>query len=50
MYRSTRAGGAIQLFVHLKRVAAGREAQAGDPPPNYLAWGPAKDLPQGRRG
>ena len=37
------------LFVHLRTGRGGREAQAARTPPNYLAWGPAKDLPQGRR-
>jgi len=49
MYRSARRAAPYNLFVHLKRVAAVAKRKSARPPPNYLAWGSAKDLPQGRR-
>jgi DUF3048 family protein len=48
MYRSTRRAAPYNLFVHLKRVAAVAKRKPATPP-NYLAWGAAKDQPQGRR-
>jgi hypothetical protein len=48
MYRSTRRAAPYNLFVHLKRLAAAAKRKRATPP-NYLAWGSAKDLPQGRR-
>ena len=48
MFRSTRRAAPYNLFVHLKRVAAAAKRKRATPP-NYLAWGSAKDLPQGRR-
>jgi hypothetical protein len=48
MYRSIHRAMPYNLFVHLRRVAAvARRKPAA--PPNYLAWGSAKDLPQGRK-
>jgi Protein of unknown function (DUF3048) N-terminal domain/Protein of unknown function (DUF3048) C-terminal domain len=49
MYRSTLRAAPYNLFVHLKRLAAVAKRKAATAPPDYLAWGPAKDLPQGRR-
>jgi Protein of unknown function (DUF3048) N-terminal domain/Protein of unknown function (DUF3048) C-terminal domain len=49
MYRSAGRAAPYNLFVHLKRVAAVAKRKSARPPPNYLAWGSAKDLPQGRR-
>ena len=49
MYRSTQRAAPYNLFVHLKRVAAVAKRKSARPPPNYLAWGSATDLPQGRR-
>jgi hypothetical protein len=49
MYRSAQRAAPYNLFVHLKRVAAVAKRKSARPPPNYLAWGSAKDLPQGRR-
>jgi Protein of unknown function (DUF3048) N-terminal domain/Protein of unknown function (DUF3048) C-terminal domain len=48
MYRSARRVAPYNLFVHLERVAAVAKRKPTTPP-NYLAWGSAKDLPQGRR-
>ena len=48
MYRSTRRAAPYNLFVSLKRVAAVAKRKPATPP-NYLAWGSAKDLPRGRR-
>jgi hypothetical protein len=49
MYRSTRRAAPYNLFVHIKRIAAVAKRKSPRPPPSYLAWGPAKDQPQGRR-
>jgi hypothetical protein len=49
MYRSTQRAAPYNLFVHLKRIAAVAKRKSARPPPNYLAWGSATDLPQGRR-
>ena len=48
MYRSARRGAPYNLFVNLKRLAAVAKRKPATPP-NYFAWGSAKDLPQGRR-
>ncbi len=48
MYRSMLRAAPYNLFVHLKRVAAAAKRKPATPP-DYLAWGSAKDLPQGRR-
>jgi hypothetical protein len=48
MYRSALRAAPYNLFVHLRKVAAVAKRKPATPP-NYLAWGPAKDLPQGRR-
>jgi hypothetical protein len=48
MYRSARRAAPYNLFAHLKRVAAVAKRKPATPP-NYLAWGSAKDLPRGRR-
>lgn len=49
MYRSTRRAAPYNLFVRLRRVAAVAKRKTARPLPNYLAWGPASDLPRGRR-
>lgn len=49
MYRSTRRAAPYNLLVHLRRVAAVAKRKSARPLPNYLVWGPAEDLPQGRR-
>ena len=49
MYRLALRAAPYNLFVHLKRVAAVAKRKSAATPPEYLAWGPAKDLPQGRR-
>lgn len=48
MYRSTHRLAPYNLFVHLNKVVAVARRKSAIPP-NYLAWGPAKDLPQGRK-
>jgi hypothetical protein len=48
MYRSARRAAPYNLFVHLKRLVAVAKRKPATPP-DYLAWGSAKDLPQGRR-
>ena len=48
MYRSVWRAAPYNLFVHLRRVAAVAKRKPATPP-NYLAWGSAKDLPHGRR-
>jgi hypothetical protein len=48
MYRSAQRAAPYNLFAHLKRVAAVAKRKPATPP-NYLAWGSAKDLPRGRR-
>jgi hypothetical protein len=48
MYRSTRRAAPYNLFVRLRRVAAVAKRKPAIPR-NYLAWGSANDLPQGRR-
>jgi hypothetical protein len=48
MYRSTYRAAPYNLFVHLNKVAAVAKRKPATPP-NYLAWGSAKDLPQGRK-
>jgi len=49
MYRSPDRAAPYNLFVHLREVAAVARRKQARTPPNYLAWGPAKDLPQGRK-
>jgi hypothetical protein len=49
MYRSTARAAPYNLFVHLGKVAAVAKRTRARTPPNYLAWGSAKDLPQGRK-
>jgi hypothetical protein len=48
MYRSTQREEPYNLFVHLRSLAAGAKRKPATPPA-YLAWGSAKDLPQGRK-
>ncbi len=48
MYRSTHRAMPYNLFVHLRRVAAVARRKL-TAPPDYLAWGSAKELPQGRK-
>jgi hypothetical protein len=48
MYRSAQRAAPYNLFVRLRRVAAVAKRKPATPP-DYLAWGPATDLPQGRR-
>jgi len=49
MYRSTLRAAPYNLFVHLRKVAAVAKRKRARTPPNYLTWGSAKDLPQGRK-
>ena len=49
MYRSLYRTAPYNLFVHLRKVAAVAKRKRAATPRNYLAWGPAKDLPQGRK-
>ena len=49
MYRSPLRAAPYNLFVHLRKVAAVAKRKRARTPPYYLAWGPAKDLPQGRK-
>ena len=49
MYRSTLRAAPYNLFVHLRKVAAVAKRKRARTPPDYLAWGSAKDLPQGRK-
>jgi hypothetical protein len=49
MYRSTVRAAPYNLFVYLRRVAAVAKRTRPRTPPDYLAWGSAKDLPQGRK-
>ena len=49
MYRSTLRAAPYNLFVHLRKVAAVAKRKRARTPPSYLAWGSAKDLPQGRK-
>jgi len=49
MYRSTLRAAPYNLFVHLRKVAAVAKRKRARTPRNYLAWGSAKDLPQGRK-
>ena len=49
MYRSPDRAAPYNLFVHLGHVAAVAKRKQARTPPNYLAWGSAKDLPQGRK-
>jgi hypothetical protein len=49
MYRSTYRAAPYNLFVHLRKAAAVAKRKRARTPPNYLAWGSAKDLPQGRK-
>ena len=49
MYRSALRAAPYNLLVHLKKVAAVAKRKRARTPPDYLAWGPAKDLPQGRK-
>jgi hypothetical protein len=48
MYRSWHRAAPYNLFVHLRKVAAVAKRKPAAPP-GYLAWGSAKDLPQGRK-
>src|SRR5262245_40709309 len=48
MYRSWHRAAPYNLFRHLRKVAAVAKRKPATPP-NYLAWGSAKDLPQGSR-
>jgi hypothetical protein len=48
MYRSTQRVSPYNLFVHLNQVAAVAKSKPATPP-DYLAWGSAKDLPHGRK-
>jgi len=48
IYRSSYRAAPYNLFVHLRRVAALAKRKPAMPP-NYLGWGSAKDLPQGRK-
>jgi hypothetical protein len=49
MYRSALRAVPYNLFVHLKKVAAVAKRKRARTPPDYLPWGPAKDLPHGRK-
>jgi hypothetical protein len=49
MYRSPVRPAPYNLFVNLRSVAAVARSTRARTPPDYLAWGPAKDLPQGRK-
>jgi hypothetical protein len=49
MYRSALRVAPYNLFVHLRKVAAVAKRKRAKTPPNYLTWGSAKDLPQGRK-
>jgi hypothetical protein len=49
MYRSTLRAAPYNLFVHLRKVAAVAKRKRARTPPDYLAWGSAKDMPQGRK-
>jgi hypothetical protein len=49
MYRSPDRAAPYNLFVNLRKVAAVARRKEAKAPPNYLAWGSAKDLPQGRK-
>jgi hypothetical protein len=49
MYRSALRVAPYNLFVHLRKVAGVAKRKRAKTPPDYLAWGPAKDLPQGRK-
>ncbi|MBO0770966.1 MAG: DUF3048 domain-containing protein, partial [Actinobacteria bacterium] len=48
MYRSARRPAPYNLFVRLRRLAAAAKRKSATPP-DYLAWGPAKDLPRGHK-
>lgn len=47
-YRSAQRAAPYNLFVHLRSIAAIAKRKPRTPP-NYLAWGPATDLPHGRK-
>ena len=49
MYRSADRAAPYNLFVNLGKVAAAAKRKQARTPPDYLAWGSAKDLPQGRK-
>ena len=49
MYRSALRAAPYNLFVHLRRTAAVAKRKRATTPPDYLAWGSAKDLPHGRK-
>ncbi|HYA53697.1 MAG TPA: DUF3048 domain-containing protein, partial [Streptosporangiaceae bacterium] len=49
MYRSTLRAAPYNLFVHLRKIMAVAKRKRATTPPNYLAWGSAKDLPHGRK-
>jgi hypothetical protein len=48
MYRSALRAVPYNLFVHLTRIATVARHKPASPP-DYLAWGPARDLPRGRK-
>jgi hypothetical protein len=48
MYRSMHRAAPYNLFAHLRKVAAVAKRKPAAPP-DYLAWGSAKDLPRGRK-
>jgi hypothetical protein len=48
MYRSLRRAAPYNLFVHLRNLAAVAKRKPKTPP-NYLDWGPAKNLSHGRK-
>ena len=48
MYRSARRPAPYNLFVRLRRLAAAAKRKPATPP-DYFAWGPAKDLPRGHK-
>jgi len=49
MYRSALRAAPYNLFVHLRKTAAVARRKRARTPPDYLAWGSAKDLPHGRK-
>ncbi|MDR0343168.1 MAG: DUF3048 domain-containing protein [Nocardiopsaceae bacterium] len=48
MYRSAQRPSPYNLFVRLRRLAAAAKRKPATPP-DYLAWGPPRDLPRGRK-
>jgi hypothetical protein len=49
MYRSALRAAPYNLFDHLRKIAAVAKRKRARTPPDYLAWGSAKDLPHGRK-